>query len=145
MKLNGTHKFKASSSQVFNAILDPGVLKSCIPGCESLEYLDSSSLHANISTPLPGFKGPFGVIIHIDQQQAPNKLTLRVERNGRGGSVNATSDISISDEADGATLVYDTHAELDGPIAIVNNPIGQGITKNSLGAFFKNLDSAISR
>jgi carbon monoxide dehydrogenase subunit G len=143
MKLNGTHKFKASSSEVLNAILDPIILKSCIPGCESLEYLDSSRMQANISTPLPGFKGPFGVVIQIDQP-APNKLTLRVERNGRGGSVSAVSDISINDEADGALLAYDAKADLNGPIAIANNPVGQGITKSSLSAFFKSLDSAIS-
>lgn len=145
MKLNGTHKFKASSSEVYNAILNPGVLKSCIPGCESVEYLDNSHLQANISTSLPGLKGPYGIVINIEQQQAPNKLVLRVQRKGRGGSIDATTAVSINDEADGAMLAYDANADVDGAIAIVNNPIGQGVAKNSLNAFFKNLDSAISR
>ncbi len=144
MKLNGTHKFKASSTAVYNAILNPSVLQSCIPGCNSIEYLDANRIRANISTPLPGLKGPYGVVISV-QQPAPNQLVLRVQRKGTGGSVDATSNISISDEADGSLLSYDAQAELDGPIAIVNNPIGQGITKNSLSAFFKNLDSAISK
>lgn len=144
MKLNGTHKFKASSSEVYNAILNPGVLKSCIPGCESVEYLDNSHLQANISTSLPGLKGPYGIVINIEQQQAPNKLVLRVQRKGRGGSIDATTAVSINDEADGAMLAYDANADVDGAIAIVNNPIGQGVAKNSLNAFFKNLDSAIS-
>lgn len=144
MKLNGTHKFKASSSEVYNAILNPGVLKSCIPGCESVEYLDASHLQANISTSLPGLKGPYGIVINIEQQQAPNKLVLRVQRKGRGGSIDATTAVSINDEADGAMLAYDANADLDGAISIVNNPIGQGVTKNSLNSFFKNLDSAIS-
>ena len=143
MKLNGTHKFKANSWQVFNAILNPGVLQNCIPGCNSIELLDSTRLKANISTPLPGLKGPYGVVIKMTQRQDPTLLVLEVKRQGRGGSVNAVSQINIADEVDGALLTYDANADLEGPIAIANNPIGQGITKNSLKTFFEKLEKSI--
>ena len=143
MKLNGSHKFKASGTQVYNAILNPAVLKACIPGCSSVEYVDSNSIKASITTPLPGLKGPYNVIINIAQRQAPNFLTLQVQRQGTGGSINALSNINIQDEADGARLNYDANADLSGPVAIVNNPIGENFTKGSLGTFFKNLDKAI--
>jgi hypothetical protein len=142
MKLNGTHKFKASSSQVFNAILNPSVLKTCIPGCNSIEYVDANRIKANITTPLPGLKGPYGVIINIAQRQ-PGMLVLQVQRNGTGGSVNAISQINITDLADGALLTYDAKADLAGPIALADNPIGRGVTNSSLNSFFKNLDKAI--
>ena len=58
MKLNGTHKFKVSSNKVFNAILDTKVLQSCIPGCKSVEYIDAHQIKADLTTPLPGLKGP---------------------------------------------------------------------------------------
>jgi uncharacterized protein len=143
MKLNGSHKFKANSRQVFNAILNPIVLKSCIPGCDSVEYLDQNRIKANITTPLPGLKGPYGAVINIAQRQEPNQLVLEVRRKGTGGSISATSYINIQDEPDGALLTYDATADLEGPIAIANNPIGQGITKSSLNTFFKNLDKTI--
>lgn len=143
MKLNGSHKFKANSWQVFNAILNPAVLQSCIPGCESIGYVDPTSIRANITTPLPGLKGPYGAVISISQRQDPNVLVLEVSRSGKVGSVNATSQINIQDEPDGAILTYNATADLAGPIAIANNPIGQGITKNSLKSFFEKLDQAI--
>lgn len=143
MKLNGSHKFKANSRQVFNAILDPGVLQNCIPGCESVELIDATRLKANITTPLPGLKGPYGVVIQMTGRQEPNMLVLEVKRQGRGGSVNAVSQINIADEADGAVLTYDANADLEGPIAIANNPIGQGITKNSLKTFFEKLEKSL--
>ncbi len=144
MKLNGSHKFKANSWQVFYAILNPQVLQTCIPGCNSIEILDSNRLKANITTPLPGLKGPFGVIIKMTQRQDPHLLVLEVNRQGGGGSVNAVSQITIQDESDGALLSYDASADLAGPISIANNPIGQGITKNSLKSFFEKLDQAIA-
>ncbi len=143
MKLNGNHKFRANSWQVFNAILNPAVLQECIPGCHSVEYLDAFRIKANISTPLPGLKGPYGAVIRIAQRQDPNVLILEVHRKGTGGSISATSQISIIDEPDGAILTYDASADLEGPIAIANNPIGQGITKNSLKSFFEKLDRTI--
>ncbi|HEV2580766.1 MAG TPA: SRPBCC domain-containing protein [Ktedonobacteraceae bacterium] len=143
MKLNGTHKFQANSKQVFNAIVNPDVLKSCIPGCNSVEILDPTRLKASITTPLPGLKGPFGVVIKMTQRQDPNLLVLEVNRKGTGGSVKATSQISIQDQPDGALLTYDANADLEGPIAIANNPIGQTITKNSLKNFFDKLEKAI--
>lgn len=144
MKLDGTHKFKASGQQVFYAILNPAILKQCIPGCDSIEYLDASSLQANITTALPGLKGPYAAVIRIAQQQAPSTLVLEVQRKGRGGAINAVSQINIADEPDGALLKYSASAEMEGLIAkIVNNPLGENFTKKSLGTFFKNLDQAI--
>jgi carbon monoxide dehydrogenase subunit G len=144
MKLSGTHKFKAPSAQVFNAILNPEVLKACIPGCNSIEYLDTSHIQASLALPLPGLKGPYSVVINIANQQAPRYLELQLQRNGRGGSVNATSQINLTDEADGTALSYNANAELSGAAALANNPIGEGAAKNMLGTFFKNLDKTIS-
>src|SRR5260221_12495456 len=107
MKLNGSHKFKASSQQVYNAILDPGVLKTCIPGCQSVEYLDGNRIKANITTPLPGLKGPYDAVIRIAQSQPPNLLQLGEQRRGRGGPITATSQISIAQEPDGPLLSHD--------------------------------------
>ncbi len=144
MKLNGTHKFQANSWQVFNAILNPNVLQTCIPGCNFIEILDPTRLKASISTPLPGLKGPYGVVIRMAERQDPNLLVLEVKRKGTGGSVNAVSQITIMDQPDGALLTYNANADLEGPIAIANNPIGQTITKNSLKSFFDKLEKAIA-
>jgi len=144
MKLNGTHKFQANSWQVFNAILNPNVLQICIPGCNSIEILDPTRLKASITTPLPGLKGPYGVVIRMAERQDPNLLVLEVKRKGTGGSVSAVSQITIMDQPDGALLTYNANADLEGPIAIANNPIGQTITKNSLKSFFDKLEKAIA-
>lgn len=143
MKLSGTYKFKASSAQVFNAILDPEVLKAAIPGCNSVSYAAPDQLEVEVTTPLPGLHGPFGVAIDIANKQAPNSLELRVHANGKPGSMKAVNKISIVDEADGALLSYDASAELEGLIAVANNPIGQPIVKSSLNSFLKNLDKAL--
>lgn len=144
MKLNGTHKFKANSSRVFNAILDPALLQKCIPGCESVTLLDATRLQVNVTTSLPGMKGPYAVVINLLQRQEPNLIVLGVKRQGRGGSVDATANINLADESDGALATYDANAELSGPIAIANNPIGKSIVNNTLNSVLDNLDKALA-
>jgi carbon monoxide dehydrogenase subunit G len=144
MKLNGTHKFHAPIQRVYNALLSPEILKSVIPGCEQLAYIDANNMQAMVTTPLPGLKGPFAVTINIAQHQEPNLIALTVLRSGRGGAINAQSQINLLEEADGTLLSYNANADLEGAIAAANNPIGQGIVKNSLGHLFKNLEKAIA-
>src|SRR5258708_12842297 len=94
MKLNGSHKFNANSWQVFNAILNPAVLQSCIPGCNSVEYLDPTRLRANITTPLPGLKGPYAAVIRIPHPQHPNILVLEFHPTAPAPSINPTTHIN---------------------------------------------------
>jgi uncharacterized protein len=143
MKQSGTHKFKASSTQVFQAILDPAILKASIPGCSLVEYTTPDRLNIEISTSIPGLKGPYLVTLNIVNRQAPSHLELQLARQGRGGTINATALVNLVDEADGALLTYDANADLSGTVAVINNPIGQGILKNMLSGFFKNLDKSI--
>ncbi len=143
MKQNGTHKFKASSAQVFQAILDPAILKASIPGCSLVEYTTSDRLNIEISTTIPGLKGPYLLTLNIVNRQAPSYLELQLARQGRGGSINAIAQVNLVDEADGALLTYNANADLAGTVAVVNNPVGQGILKNMLSGFFKNLDKSI--
>ncbi len=144
MKLNGTHTFKASSVQVFDAILNPEVLKSAIPGCNSVGYASPERLMVEITTPLPGLKGPFPIGIDIANKQAPSALELQVHLKGKDGSVDAVCKITLADEADSTLLTYDAKADLAGVIAIADNPVGQPIVKHSLNSFFKNLDKALA-
>lgn len=142
MKLNGSHTFKANSTRVYNAILDPAILQQCIPGCESAEQLDAKTLQLNVSTQLPGLKGPYAVIVNLLQNQSPNLIVLGVKRQGRGGSVDATANINIADAASGSELTYDANAELSGPIAIAGT-VGKPLVNSTLSSIFEKLDKLL--
>lgn len=141
MRLGGKRRFQASSEKVFNAILNPSVLQSCVPNCQSVEYLDADHLNVQLTTPLPGLKGPYSVVIQIVKRQTPNLVVLAVHRKGTGGSMDGTCDINVTDEADGSLLTYSVMADLEGPIAIVSNPVGEGIVRALLNSFFKRIDT----
>jgi carbon monoxide dehydrogenase subunit G len=143
MKFNGSHTFKVSSRTVFNSVLDPTILQACIPNCTSVTYLDANNLNIDLTTPLPGLKGPYSIVIQIIQLQDPDTIVLGIDRQGTGGSIKGTCHIGISDEPTGSILTYNAVGQLEGPIAIVSNPLGEGIAKNLLKSFFKKLDAKL--
>lgn len=148
MKLNGTQKFAAPSSQVYDAILNTEVLKSCISGIDSLSYNTPTQieLEATISLPFPGLNDlSFGFEINITNQQAPNLVEFSVEHKGRKGALHLTCQVNLADEADGSMLSYNANAQLEGLVAVVDNPIGQGIAKGKLAEFFKNLEKEVAK
>ncbi|SRR5258708_36630083 len=143
MRFGGKRKFKASNERVFEAILNPTILQSCVPNCQSVEYLDADHLNVQLTTPLPGLKGPYSVVIQIVKRQEPNLLVLEVHRKGTGGSMDGVGQIDVTNEVDGTLFTYSVTADLEGPISIVSNPVGGGIVKTLLNIFFKNLDRAL--
>ncbi len=145
MKLNGFYKFQASKEQIFAALLDPKQLEATIPACDSAWYSNTwGHIEVSIKTPVPGLEGPYVISVKVLEKHEPDMLVLSAGRNGTiGGKVNTVTRISLTDEADGTMLTYETTAELSGPIAAANNPLFQGIAKHSLKTFFKNLDASL--
>ncbi len=143
MKINGTHPFKAPCQQVFEAILDPDVLKVSLPGCNQVAYLDPTHIQAHL-IPLIGPKQPYTVVIQIAKREEPSHLVLRIQHKDQGGSINAEAQISLLEKADGTQLSYDINADLEGALALANNLIGQGIVKSSLKSFFAGVEKSLS-
>ncbi len=145
MKIEGSQKFAAPSTEVFNAILNPEVLKACIPGAVSVSYASPNKLQVEISLPFPGLHGPFTVYIDIPKQQAPNLVEFSVSHSGKGGQADATCQITLADEAGSTVLTYKANAKLEGLIAVADNPLGKGVVNSKLGEFFKNLEKEVAK
>jgi carbon monoxide dehydrogenase subunit G len=111
--------------------------------CVCPAYASPEQIAVEITTPLPGLRGPFPIAIAIAKKQAPSSVELQVQIEGKEGSVNAGCKISVADETEGTFLTYDAKADLAGLIAIADNPVGQPIVKASLNSFFKNLDKTL--
>jgi len=139
MKLNGTHQFTANSAKVYNAILDPAIIKQAVPGCESAEILNPTQLLLNVNVPLPGFSNTIGVIIDLLEQDSPNKLVLGVKK---GGKIDAKATILINDGDKGALLSYDANADLAGPLSIAGAVVKPFVDK-SLKSVFDKLDQVL--
>ena len=147
MDVKGSQKVKAPRQQVFQALLNPEVLKNSIPGCESAEFVDfptGRQLKMTISPNIPGLKGPFTVFLQTGEVIPPSRVVIIAEPTSSVGSIKSTCGIDLVEEAEGTTLNYNAHAEMEGKIAATPELVDKGTVKVALDQFFKNFEKQVS-
>jgi carbon monoxide dehydrogenase subunit G len=147
MDVSGSQKVKAPRQVVFDALLNPEVLKKSVPGCESAEFVDFQTgrqLKLTVSPSIPGLKGPYNVFLQTGEVIALSRVVLIAEPTSSLGSIKATCTIDLTDDAPGTNLTYNAHAEMDGKIASTPNVLVKGAVKVALDQFFKNFEKQVS-
>jgi uncharacterized protein len=150
MDVSGSQKVKAPRPHVFNALLDPEVLKKSVPGCENAEFADLPTVRQiklTVSTSIPGLKGPYNVYLQIgSQSRTPtmDTVVLVAEPRNSMGSIKATCAIELTDQPEGTLLNYKGSAEMEGKIAATPDMIINGAIKMALNNFFKNFEKQVS-
>ena len=147
MDISGSQKITAPREKVFNALLNPDVLKNSVPGCESAEFVDlptGRQLKLVLTTGLPGFKGPFEILVQTGEVVAPSRVVLSSEPSNSLGSVKAVCTIDLSDDPAGTNLNYNARAELSGKIGAVPDLIMRPAVKGSLDKFFSGFEKQVS-
>ena|SRR5437588_9150072 len=147
MDVSGSQKVKAPRPQVFNALLNPEVLKHCVPGCEEAEFVDFPSgrqLKLVVSPSIPGLKGPYNIFLQTGEVIAPSRVVLIAEPTSSLGSIKATCTIDLTDDGEVTLLTYHGYSEMEGKIAATPDMVINGAMKMALGQFFKNFEKQVS-
>lgn len=147
MDISGNQKVKAPRQQVFEALLNPEILKNSIPGCDSAEFVDfpaGRQIKLTISPSIPGLKGPYTVFLQTVELVVPSHIVLIAEPTSSLGSIKARCTIDLTDDAIGTNLAYNSHAEMEGKIAATPDIIVKGTVKVVLDQFFKNFEKQVS-
>ncbi len=145
MDITGSQKIKASQQKVFQALLNPAVLKNSVPGCEEAEVLDAEGheLKLVLTTGIPGFKGPYTIFLQISEVKPPTHVVLTTEPNSSMGSVKARCVVNLAAEGEHTQLNYEAHADIHGKIAATPEFILKGGVKSALDGFFKNFEKQV--
>ncbi len=147
MEITGSQKLKAPRQQVFNALLNPEVLKNSIPGCDSAEFVDfagSRQLKMTVSPSIPGLSGPYTIFLQTGEVIPPSRVVLIAAPSSSIGSVKAACTADLVEDGDGTTLNYNAQATMDGKIAATPEFVLKGAVKLALDQFFKNFEKQVS-
>jgi len=147
MDIAGNQKIKAPREQVFQAILNPQVLKNSVPGCESAELVDTpigKQLQLTVAPNFPGFKGPYTVQIRTGEVVAPSRVVLITEPSSSVGTIKAVCTVDLNEDSAGTDLKYNAHADMEGKIASIPEMMLKPAVKGALDHFFKSLEKQLS-
>ena len=146
MKLTDTRDIKANPQVVWDAILNPEVLKECIPGCESLELSAPNEMTAKVTLKVGPVKASFGGKVTLSEIDAPNGYRITGEGSGgvagfaKGGAVIRLE----SDGADATILHYTADAQICGKLAQLGSRLIDSTAQKLAGDFFTSFATALA-
>ena len=133
MKIAGEYSFDAPRPMVWDALQDPEVLTSVMPGCEQLELVGENEYEGALNIKVGPVQGKFKGNIKLRDIVEPEGYTMEVDGRGNPGFVKATAKVSLSEEGEGTKMAYDSDAQVGGRIA----GVGQRLIDSSAKAIIK--------
>jgi carbon monoxide dehydrogenase subunit G len=136
MKLEGTHDIRAPRQKVWEAFLDPAVLRQAIPGCERLEAMGDDEYKATLKIGVAAVKGTFEGKVKLSDKMPPDSYRLGVEGTGAPGFVRGGTVITLSEIEGGTRVSYAADVQVGGLIAGVGQRMLGGVSKMMADKFF---------
>ena len=85
MELSGHRIVDAPREEVWAALLNPDVLKDCVPGCQEMTGTPEDGFTATVVQKVGPVKATFKGVVTLEDMNEPESLTLNGE--GKGGAV----------------------------------------------------------
>ncbi len=144
MKLTDSRDIKADPQVVWDAILNPGVLKECIPGCESLTGSIAEGYEAVVKQKVGPVSATFTGLVQLSDVVEGRSLKISGEgKGGVAGFAKGGANVSFEPMEGGTRLTYEAEANVGGKIAQLGSRIIDSFAKKLADEFFTRFQAAV--
>lgn len=150
MEIKGEYRIASDRQAVWEALNDPGMLKKCIPGCESLEKQGDDSYRGKVAAAIGPVRARFDTTIRLENLDPPASYTITGEsKAGAAGFGRGSADVRLEEQDGGTLLSYSADFKVGGKLAQVGSRLVAGATRKTADEFFgclsRELDSGATR
>lgn len=145
MDMTGERRIPAPRAKVWEALNNTEVLKSSIPGCQSLERTAENELKATAAVKIGPIAAKFTGVVHLLDLDPPN--SYRIDGEGQGGVAGFAKGgavVKLADDGADTLLTYDVKAQVGGKIAQLGARLIDATAKQMADAFFNNFSAAVT-
>lgn len=137
MKLTDTREIAAPPALVWSAILDPEVLKECIPGCQSMTGSIAEGYEATVKQKVGPVSATFtGVVTLSDIVEGKSVKISGEGKGGVAGFAKGGADVKLTPDGDGTLLAYKVNAQVGGKLAQIGGRLIDATAKQMADQFF---------
>jgi len=137
MAIQGEYRIGAPREAVWRSLNDPAVLRSCIPGCESLTMQSDTEIEAKISAHIGPIRSSFATRILLSDINPPQGYTLTAEGKGVAGFGRGTAKVNLTEIDGGTVLEYNGQMSVGGKLAQVGSRLVETATRSYADQFFE--------
>ncbi len=144
MKMNDERVIAAEPGVVWAALLDPEVLKACVPGCQEMTGSPEEGFEATVVQKVGPVKATFKGAVTLSDVEEPHRLTLTGEgKGGAAGFAKGSSTVALSPEGDGTKIVYEVEALVGGKLAQLGSRLIDSFSKRMADQFFERFQAVV--
>jgi carbon monoxide dehydrogenase subunit G len=145
MDMTGERRIPAPRERVWNALIDPAVLRAAIPGCESMEKLSDTEMKAAATVKIGPIAAKFAGRVQLLDLDPPNGY--RIAGDGQGGVAGFAKGgaaVTLVAEGSDTILKYEVHAQVGGKLAQLGARLIDASARQMADLFFDRFAALVS-
>ena len=143
MDISGTYAFASPPARIWDLLMDPEAIESCIPGCEKLEPTGEGTYRARLTVALAAITGTYDGTVAISEKVPPASYRLTVEGQGRPGFVKGSARIALRPDGTGTVVEVSGTMQAGGAIARLGQRLIAAVSKMMQDRFFACLQAKL--
>ncbi|MFI5445149.1 carbon monoxide dehydrogenase subunit G [Polaromonas sp. UC242_47] len=146
MDMSASRQLAVTQQQAWDALNDPAVLKTCIPGCDKVEASGDNQYAIGMALKIGPVSAKFTGKITLSEINPPSSYKLSFEgQGGPAGFGKGSAEVQLTPNAEGCELAYTVHASVGGKVAQLGQRLIDGAAKSMAEDFFKRFDDEMQR
>ena len=145
MEHSGKTLIRADRKTVWEALNDPAVLQSCIPGCREFSSVREGEFEGKLTQKVGPVKATFRGRVELSDVVVTESCTISGEgKGGAAGFAKGTAKVTLADAEGGTELAYEVNARVGGKLAQIGSRLVSGAVKKAAAQFFERFENRLS-
>lgn len=137
MDFSGSYRIPAAPQAVWDALIDPEVLKACIAGCRELNKVSDTEFAAVVAAKVGPISATFKGTVSLLDLDPPRAYTISGQgQGGAAGFAKMKARVTLAEEGGETLLSYEAQADIGGKLAAVGSRLVQSVAKKNADDFF---------
>jgi len=137
MEMHGELRIPAPRAEVWKKLNDPETLKSCIPGCETVEKTSDTEFTAKVVARVGPVKATFSGKVTMTDLDPPAGYTITGEGTGGvAGFAKGSAKVALDDAGAETVMRYGVQAQVGGKLAQIGSRLIDSTARKYADDFF---------
>ena len=136
MKITGSYVFDAPAAQVWETLMSPDLLSSCIPGCQGFEPIGEDEYRVTVNIRVGPINGRYEARIVLAEQNPPISYRLVADGSGPLGFAKGDALVTLAEVDGKTTLRVEGDANVGGTVARIGQRMTGSVAKTMMDRFF---------
>ena len=144
MQITSSYTFDAPPARVWDMLMDPVLIASCIPGCDRFEADGVDRYRVVLTVGLAAITGTYEGTVMLSDRIPQVSYRLTVEGQGRPGFVKGEATVGLRPDGAATIVTVDGTVATGGPLARVVQRLIGSVSKMMQDRFFTCLKSKLT-